>query len=59
MTVASAEVKESITSMELMQHKQHETTALLVNTLHFIHPFTPHVPQDTPQLSNVRQSKIC
>ncbi|XP_068758844.1 uncharacterized protein [Montipora capricornis] len=33
MTVASAEVKESITSMELMQHKQHETTALLINTV--------------------------
>ena len=31
MTVASVEVKESITSMELMQDKQHETTALLVN----------------------------
>ena len=35
MTVASVEVKESIISMELMQDKQHETTALLVNTILF------------------------
>ena len=35
MTVASVEVKESIISMELMQDKQHETTALLVNTIQF------------------------
>ena len=35
MTVASVEVKESIMSMELMQDKQHETTALLVNTILF------------------------
>ena len=31
MMVASVEVKESIESLELMQDKQHETTALLVN----------------------------
>ena len=31
MLVASVDVKESIMSMELMQDKQHETTALLVN----------------------------
>lgn len=35
MTVASVEVKESITSMKLMQDKQHETTALLVNNITF------------------------
>lgn len=33
MMVASVEVKESIKSLELMQDKQHETTALLVNIL--------------------------
>ncbi|KAL9959343.1 hypothetical protein ACROYT_G032657 [Oculina patagonica] len=31
--VASVDVKESIMSMELMQDKQHETTALLINTM--------------------------
>ena len=31
MIVASVDVKESVMSMELMQDKQHETTALLVN----------------------------
>jgi len=36
MTVASVEVKESITSMELMQDKQHETTAILVNSIMLI-----------------------
>lgn len=35
MMVASVEVKESIKSLELMQDKQHETTALLVNILPF------------------------
>ena len=35
MMVASVEVKESIKSLELMQDKQHETTALLVNMLTF------------------------
>lgn len=34
MIVASVDVKESIMSMELMQDKQHETTALLVNKEH-------------------------
>ena len=34
MTVASVEAKESITSLKLMQDKQHETTALLVNTVY-------------------------
>ena len=33
MAAASVEVKESITSMELMQDKQHETTAILVNNI--------------------------
>ena len=33
MMVASVEVKESIKSLELMQDKQHETTALLVNII--------------------------
>ncbi|XP_074613691.1 uncharacterized protein LOC141873555 isoform X3 [Acropora palmata] len=32
-TVASVEAKESITSLKLMQDKQHETTALLINTV--------------------------
>ena len=36
MMVASVEVKESIKSLELMQDKQHETTALLVNILTFL-----------------------
>ena len=36
MMVASVEVKESIKSLELMQDKQHETTALLVNMLTFL-----------------------
>ena len=31
MLLASVDVKESIKSMELMQDKQHETTALLVH----------------------------
>ena len=33
MIVASCDVKESIMSIELMQDKQHETTALLVSTM--------------------------
>ena len=37
MMVASVEVKESIKSLELMQDKQHETTALLVNILPFFY----------------------
>ena len=36
MIVASVDVKESIMSMELMQDKQHETTALLVNIQHSV-----------------------
>ena len=32
MLVASCDVKDSIMSIELMQDKQHETTALLVST---------------------------
>lgn len=36
MMVASVEVKESVKSLELMQDKQHETTALLVNILTFL-----------------------
>ena len=32
MLVASCDVKDSIISIELMQDKQHETTALLVST---------------------------
>ena len=33
MLVASCDVKDSIISIELMQDKQHETTALLVSTM--------------------------
>ena len=37
MLVASCDVKESIMSMELMQDKQHETTALLVSKMECRH----------------------
>ena len=42
MMVASVEVKESIKSLDLMQDKQHETTALLVNILPLFYQSSHH-----------------